>query len=120
MAPMAPAIGEEFWEKINNQHDDDNNRHRGQKQTIFKESWPVVDIEGLNVDEFTCVVQINGKTRFSILVPSALLNNNSSIEKLIQESENGQKWFNHIMLGKKIKRIIHANNGKIINFVFNI
>ena len=33
MAPMAPAIGEEFWEKINNQHD---NRHRGQKQTIFK------------------------------------------------------------------------------------
>nr|CAG8591932.1 12110_t:CDS:10 [Entrophospora candida] len=53
---------------------------------------------------------INGKTRFSILVPSALLNNNSSIEKLIQESENGQKWFNHIMLGKKIKRIIHANN----------
>ncbi|CAJ0869539.1 10307_t:CDS:10 [Entrophospora sp. SA101] len=110
MAPMAPAIGEEFWEKINNQHDDDNNRHRGQKQTIFKESWPVVDIEGLNVDEFTCVVQINGKTRFSILVPSALLNNNSSIEKLIQESENGQKWFNHIMLGKKIKRIIHANN----------
>ncbi|CAJ0846053.1 6234_t:CDS:10 [Entrophospora sp. SA101] len=101
---------EEFWEKINNQHDDDNNRHRGQKQTIFKESWPVVDIEGLNVDEFTCVVQINGKTRFSILVPSALLNNNSSIEKLIQESENGQKWFNHIMLGKKIKRIIHANN----------
>ncbi|CAJ0746753.1 1756_t:CDS:2, partial [Entrophospora sp. SA101] len=44
-------------------------------------------------------------------IPDAsLLNNNSSIEKLIQESENGQKWFNHIMLGKKIKRIIHANN----------
>nr|CAG8613969.1 13871_t:CDS:10 [Entrophospora candida] len=93
--------------KMNNNEKD---TYRGQKQTIFKESWPVVDIEGLNVDEFTCVVQINGKTRFSILVPSALLNNNSSIEKLIQESENGQKWFNHIMLGKKIKRIIHANN----------
>ena len=49
-------------------------------------------------------------------VPSTLLNDHSSVEKLIRESENGQKWFNHIMSGKKIKRIIHANGGKIVNF----
>lgn len=50
MAPMAPSLGEEFWEVLN--------KGRGTR-TIFEESWPKVDNKGLSVEEVTCVVQVN-------------------------------------------------------------
>ncbi|CAG8506209.1 11441_t:CDS:2, partial [Racocetra persica] len=105
MAPMAPSIGEEFWEILN----------RGKQNTtsIFEELWPKVDKECLNASEVTCVVQINGKMRFSLMIPSTVLQDNLSTEKLILESENGKKWLGKVNADKKIKKIIHANEGKI-------
>ncbi|CAG8481214.1 21382_t:CDS:10 [Rhizophagus irregularis] len=109
MAPMAPSLGEEFWEVLN--------KGRGTR-TIFEESWPKVDNKGLSVEEVTCVVQINGKMRFSLQVPSSILKDNLMVEMLIRKSNNGQKWIEENQTGKKIKRVIHANGGKIVNFVF--
>ncbi|GBB97885.1 hypothetical protein RclHR1_00310013 [Rhizophagus clarus] len=109
MAPMAPSLGEEFWEVLN----------KGRKiQTIFEESWPEIDNKGLIIEEVTCVVQIDGKMRFSLQVPSSILKDNSMVEKLIRKSNNGQKWIEENKIDKKIKRVIHANGGKIVNFVF--
>jgi hypothetical protein len=56
--------------------------------------------------------------RFSLQVPSSILKDNSMVETLIRQSDNGQKWIEENKIGKKIKRIIHANGGKIVNFVF--
>ncbi|CAB4428700.1 unnamed protein product [Rhizophagus irregularis] len=109
MAPMAPSLGEEFWEVLN--------KGRGTR-TIFEESWPKVDNKGLSVEEVTCIVQINGKMRFSLQVPSSILKDNLMVEMLIRKSNNGQKWIEENQTGKKIKRVIHANGGKIVNFVF--
>ncbi|CAG8470962.1 10350_t:CDS:10 [Acaulospora colombiana] len=69
ISPMAPAIGEEFWEILN------KDQHYWQqpvndvdtvnlKSTIFDESWPKVDEKGLNVEEVTCVVQVGRSSRF--------------------------------------------------------
>ncbi|CAG8465748.1 21693_t:CDS:10 [Dentiscutata erythropus] len=111
MAPMAPSIGEEFWEILN----------KGKQHTtsVFEELWPEVNTECLSANEVTCVVQINGKMRFSIMIPSTILQDNLSIEKLILDSESGKKWIGKINADKKIKKVIHANGGKIVNFVFD-
>ncbi|RIA96498.1 leucyl-tRNA synthetase [Glomus cerebriforme] len=109
MAPMAPSIGEEFWEDLN---------ENKKTQTVFEEPWPKVDNKGLNVDDVTCVVQVNGKMRFSLQVPSSILQDNLAVEMLIRKSNNGQKLIEDNKIGKKIKRVIHANSGKIVNFVF--
>ncbi|CAG8676006.1 1448_t:CDS:2, partial [Scutellospora calospora] len=104
MAPMAPSIGEEFWEILN----------QGKQSTsVFEESWPEVDTECLSANEVTCVVQINGKMRFSLMIPSTILQDNLSVENLILESENGKKWIEKVNADKKIKKIIHASGGKI-------
>jgi leucyl-tRNA synthetase len=50
MAPMAPSVGEEFWEVLNKNK---------KTQTVFEETWPIVDKKGLSVEEVTCVVQVN-------------------------------------------------------------
>ncbi|CAG8631548.1 16122_t:CDS:10, partial [Racocetra fulgida] len=105
MAPMAPSIGEEFWEILN--------QGKQYSTSIFEELWPKVDTECLNASEVTCVVQINGKMRFSLMIPSTVIQDNLSTEKLILESENGKKWLGKVNADKKIKKIIHANEGKI-------
>ncbi len=56
--------------------------------------------------------------RFSLQVPSSILQDNLAVEKLIRKSDNSQKWIEHDKINKKkIKRVIHANSGKIVNFV---
>ncbi|CAG8632493.1 13151_t:CDS:10, partial [Funneliformis mosseae] len=108
IAPMAPSIGEEFWECLNKER---------KIRTIFEESWPKVDNKGLSVEEVTCVVQVNGKRRFSLQVPSSILQDSLAVESLIRKSDNGQNWIERNKIGKKVKRVIHANGGKIVNFV---
>jgi len=56
--------------------------------------------------------------RFSLQVPSSILQDNLAVEKLIRKSDNSQKWIEHDQINKKkIQRVIHANCGKIVNFV---
>ncbi len=55
VAPMAPSIGEEFWEVLNKNK---------KTKTVFEESWPKVDDKGLNIEEVTCVVQVNRCFKF--------------------------------------------------------
>ena len=57
MAPMAPHITAELHER----------RHGGD---IHRLSWPIADETMLNVDTVTMVVQVNGKVRDRIEVPS--------------------------------------------------
>jgi leucyl-tRNA synthetase len=59
VAPFAPHIAEELWERF------------GHTRTIFESGWPGFDAE-LAADELvTIAVQVNGKTRGTIQVPPA-------------------------------------------------
>lgn len=51
LAPFAPHLSEELWERT------------GHHESVFKQSWPIVDNKALVRDEITLVVQINGKVR---------------------------------------------------------
>ena len=56
IAPFAPHIGEELWEQL------------GGSYSVFHQPWPTYDEEQMKDDEIEITVQINGKTRATILI----------------------------------------------------
>lgn len=57
-APLAPHIAEELWER------------RGRPYSVHLQSWPAYDEDLARDDEIELVVQVNGKVRERIVVPS--------------------------------------------------
>ena len=58
LAPIAPHLTEELWEKI------------GRPYSIHQQAWPEFDPELTKSDEITLIVQVDGKLRDRLLVPS--------------------------------------------------
>ena len=58
LSPFAPHIAEEVWEQL------------GHEGSVFKAGWPTYDEEAMNDDEIQVPVQINGKTKAVISVPT--------------------------------------------------
>lgn len=56
MAPFAPHISEELWEEL------------GHEGSVFTAGWPTYDEEKMKDDELTIPVQVNGKTRATIVI----------------------------------------------------
>ena len=56
IAPFAPHIAEEMWEQL------------GGTNSVFHQSWPVYDESKMKDDEITIPVQVNGKTRATIVI----------------------------------------------------
>ena len=56
IAPFAPHIAEEMWEQL------------GGTDSVFHQSWPVYDESKMKDDEITIPVQVNGKTRATIVI----------------------------------------------------
>lgn len=103
MAPMTPAMSEECWELVSN----------GNEKNVFEQSWPEFVSEALERDQIDCIVQVNGKTRLSITVPKEFAGNAQEIERLVRESETGQKWLGD----KPVRKLILAKKGELVNFV---
>jgi leucyl-tRNA synthetase len=100
LAPFAPHIAEELWALI------------GHTDSIHLQPWLTHDPEALIVDEITLVIQINGKVRGSLQVPSSASNDKQALEEYARSSEAAQKYLE----GKEIKKVI-AVVGKLVNFV---
>lgn len=60
LSPFSPHICEELWQLL------------GNTQTLALGDWPVVDEKALVVDSRTIVVQVNGKLRARLEVPSGI------------------------------------------------
>lgn len=95
LAPFAPHIAEELWEKL------------GHKDSVFHALWPVHDEEAMKDDEIEVPVQINGKTRAVISIPAEI-----SKEEAIAK---GKEAIADKLTGKVIKEIYVPK--KIINIV---
>ncbi|WP_434683516.1 leucine--tRNA ligase [Pseudanabaena minima] len=100
LAPFAPHIAEELWSLI------------GHTDSIHLQSWLTHDPDALIVDEITLVIQINGKVRGSLQVPSSASNDKQALEEYARSSSAAQKYLD----GKEIKKVI-AVPGKLVNFV---
>jgi leucyl-tRNA synthetase len=100
MAPFAPHIAAELWELL------------GHQTSIHKQSWLSFDPEALIVDEITLVIQINGKVRGNIQVPTAAGKDKSALEAYARNAPAAQKYLE----GQEVKKVI-AVPGKLVNFV---
>lgn len=98
LAPFAPHIAEEIWGNL------------GNPQSVFLEDWPIADPEFLKTDEMTIVIQINGKKRDSVNVPTNT--NEDQVRKNILALPKVKKY----LKGKVIRKWIYVP-GKIVNIV---
>ncbi len=95
LAPFAPHISEELWEKY------------GHEDSVFHNQWPEADPELMKEDEIEIPVQMNGKTKAVIRIPADL----SKEDALARGKE---------ALGSKLKGTVTKEifvPKKIINFV---
>ena len=95
--PMVPHIAEELWETLNNEG------------MICYADWPVVNEVFLENNNVKIPIQVNGKMRAVIEVPSDV--NKEDLEKLALSEKNVLKFLS----GKPKKSIIIPN--RIVNFV---
>ena len=98
IAPFAPHLSEELWKML------------GKDKSIHDESWLDYDPTVLVEEEYKLIIQINGKVRGFIMIPS-----NYNEEQIKEESLNSQvakKW----LKGQVAKRLIIIK-GKLINIV---
>ena len=98
LAPFAPHMSEELWEKL------------GNKESVHIQEWPKYDPKMLEEDIAIIVVQINGKVRANIEMLKGA--DQKTVEKEALANENIQKHLG----GSKPKKIIYVP-GKILNIV---
>ena len=98
LSPFTPHICEEMWE------------HLGHESNVYNESWPVCDEKALVKDTVEVVVQINGKVREKMDVPTGL--SKDEFEKLAMENEKIQE----LTSGKNVVKVIAVPN-KLVNIV---
>jgi leucyl-tRNA synthetase len=100
LAPLAPHMTEELWEKF------------GNKFSIHTSAFPTFKSEAIVHDVIKLAVQVNGKLR-GVLV---LDQNAPKEEKGIVELAKKEPTVAKFLEGKSIKKVIYIV-GKIINFV---
>ncbi|MDD5710779.1 MAG: class I tRNA ligase family protein [Candidatus Colwellbacteria bacterium] len=98
LAPFAPFITEELWEKLGNEY------------SIHKAAWPQYDTDHLIVDEVSLIIQVNGKLRGSLRVKRDLKQENA--EKL----GLGMERVKSALGDRRVKKIIFIPN-RLVNFV---
>jgi leucyl-tRNA synthetase len=95
LAPFAPHVAEEFWEKL------------GHSDSVFSQAWPKADPEKMKDDTITIVVQIGGKLRDTIIV---------SREATKEDAIAAAKEALGARLSGEIVKEIYVP-GRIVNFV---
>ncbi len=98
LAPFAPHIAEELWELL------------GHEQSLTYENWPEYDEEKLVENEIEIPVQINGKLRAKIKIPTGA--ETDQMQALAEADETVQSHLS----GKTVVKVI-AVPGRMVNFV---
>ena len=96
ISPFAPHIAEELWKEL------------GHEGGVLAADWPEVIADALHRDEIQMALQVNGKVRDQISVPSAA--SKEEIEKLALENPAVLKWTE----GKTIRKVIVVP-GRLVN-----
>lgn len=98
ITPFAPHIAEELHALL------------GSKGSVCNEQWPVWNEEYLQESAVTYSISFNGKMRYTLDI--AVDADNATIEKMVLENEQSQKWIE----GKTIRKVIIVPR-KIVNIV---
>ncbi len=97
-APFAPHLAEELWEEM------------GGAYSIFNEPWPTWDEKALVRDEVEIVIQINGKIKDKVMLPSGL------DKAQTEEAALGNDNVKAMLEGLTVLKVI-AVPGRLVNIV---
>ncbi|MGD9676769.1 MAG: leucine--tRNA ligase [Vulcanibacillus sp.] len=100
LSPMTPHISEELWQMM------------GHKEYIYNVTWPSFQEEYLVLDEIEIAVQVNGKVKGKIIVPTEF--SKEQVEEMVTNHQKLSEWTQ----GKQIKKVIVVPQ-KIVNIVVN-
>jgi len=98
MAPFAPYLAHELWEML------------GEKGSLLRAPWPKYDPALAKEEEVEIPVQVNGKLRGRVLVPT------DAGESLVKERALADEKVKAAIAGKQIGKTIYVP-GKLLNFV---
>ncbi len=96
--PITPHVCHYLWREL------------GFGADIMDAGWPAVDEAALVQDEIDMVVQVNGKHRGSVRVPSDA--SREALERLVLDSQSVQKY----TVGQTVKKVIVVP-GRLVNIV---
>jgi leucyl-tRNA synthetase len=98
MAPFAPHIMEELWHQL------------GNEDSIHLMKWPKVDDNALVKERVEIVIQVNGKLKEKLMIPSGL--SKEETESLAM----GNEKIKQSLAGMMVNRVIVVPN-KLVNIV---
>jgi leucyl-tRNA synthetase len=98
LAPFAPHITEDLWHR------------RGHPDSVHDQPWPEFDAEIARYEETTVVIQINGKLRDRIVLPTGMAED--ELREMALSRERIKQWIE----GKEISRVIIVPD-KLVNIV---
>lgn len=98
LSPFAPHIAEELWQQL------------GHRRSIAYEPWPKFDPQLIVEDEVEIVIQINGKIKDRLTVPTSL--DKAKYEEYARSQASFKQWIGD----KTIEKTIIVPQ-KLINFV---
>jgi len=98
LAPFAPHLTEELWHRI------------GHAESIHRQVWPGYDPAALVLDEVEIAVQVNGKVRAKLTVPTKA--DKAEVERLVLADAR----IRNLVEGKTVRKVIVVP-GKLVNVV---
>ena len=99
LAPFVPHVTEEMWQIL-----------LGKTGSVHKEQWPIFDEKALVRNEVEIVIQVNGKVRERLTIPSGL--SKQDTEDVVMGYEKTKE----LLAGKNIIKVICVP-GKLVNIV---
>jgi len=100
LSPFTPFICEELWSRL------------GEGKSVLETPWPEYDEAALAAGEVEIPVQINGKVRVRLKLPSTV----ASDQKALEEAVLADPTVKARLAGKEIRRVI-AVPGKLVSIV---
>ena len=98
LAPTAPHLAEELWQRIGNSY------------SIHNQSWPAWDEALAKEEEVTLVVQINGKLRDRLTVPVSITEKEA--RRLVLDRQRVKAYLE----GKQVVKVIYIPQ-RLVNLV---
>jgi leucyl-tRNA synthetase len=98
IAPFAPHIAEELWERI------------GRPYSIHQQAWPVADPALLARETETIAIQINGRTRATVELPAGAAQDEAV--EAARQVEAVQRYLD----GSAVQRVVYVP-GRVINLI---
>lgn len=98
LAPFAPHLAEEIWERI------------GSQNSIFSARWPQYDEAKIKKECVTIILQVNGKVRSTVSLPL------DSDEETLKAAALADKNIQRYLDSKQIVKVIVVKN-KLVNVV---